>query len=141
MSLGIYLRNFITSSTAIASNFSDVTAEGVVQQDTMPKDAPSPRIWYSRATQKVHRDVSGAALYTESRWDIECLSDDIDESLAIAGDVKTRLDGFYGAMGSTSSNTPVKAIYVEDYDNDYIPQGVGEEDGTHVAAISATIFS
>jgi hypothetical protein len=129
----------LTSSTALAALMPRLTRAHVIEQNTIPENQPVPRIWYQRSSQEVERDAAGAAVLTRSTWDMEVISDDIDECLNIADAVKTRLDGHFGLFGSTSET--VKGVFVRDHDDEYLVKGLGENEGAHVAALSVEIIS
>jgi len=135
-SIGENLRSFITSSTGVLAVFSGAAAPNAVLQNKLPYGPPLPRIWFGRASQEEEVDLSGTGGLVESSWNIEAISDDVDEALEIADAVKADLNGHRGTFGSGT----VKGCFVEDHDDDYQPKGVGSEDGFYVAAISARIF-
>lgn len=136
-SIGENLRTFITASTAISDQFDSITDVGVVEQNTIREDAPSPRIWFQRSQQNEPLDVDGTGGLVESLWDIEVHSEtSADETLDIADVLKTRLHGHQGKLGTQT----VQGIFVEDHDDDYLVKGDASENGLHVAALSARIF-
>lgn len=136
-SIGENLRTFITSSTALSTYFDSLTTIGVVEQNTIREDAPSPRIWFQRNQQGEDLDLAAAGGLVESTWDIEVHSEtSADETLDITDALKTRLHGHLGAMGTQT----VQGVFVEDHDDDYLPKGDASEDGLHVSALSARIF-
>lgn len=136
-SIGENLRTVICGSTGVAALFDDVNAEHVVEQGALVQNAPSPRIWYQRTGQETDLDLSGDAGLTESYWDVECYSEDQDESLDVASQVKSKLHGMYGAFGADR----VKGVFVEDHDDDYEPKGDASEEGLYVAALSVRILT
>jgi len=135
-SIGEDLRTHIVNSTACQALFTSIAADGCVEQNTIRQQAPSPRIWYQRGSSEEPVDCAGVGGLVESTWDIECHSDDLDQALDLADAVKRRLNGHFGSFGTGR----VMGVFVEDHDDDYIPAGVGSEEGLYVAAISARII-
>ena len=135
-SIGEDIRTFIIGSTSVASHFDAITAPGVVEQNKIRQEAPSPRIWYQRDTEEEQVDLTGAGGLVESTWDIEVHSTDDDARFDIADALKARMNGYFGTFGSRK----VQGVFIKDHEDDYIPRGVGSEEGFYVAALSATIW-
>lgn len=139
-SIGENIYSFITNSTAIAAAFTDaggvVKADGAVQQNKIPQNPPLPRIWYARSGEIQDPDMSGPSDLVRSEWDIEVHSDDIGETLDIAAATKLAMNGIKGSFGGRD----VLALFVEDHDDEYIPRGLAEDGGIHIAAIRAQII-
>lgn len=134
--IGEDLRSFLLSSTGVTAAVANSTTPGVIEQNTIREYAPSPRIWYQRRNENEDLDLGGTGGIIESNWDIECHSEDPDEPFTIAAAVKSALHGHRGTFGSGS----VQGVFVEDHDDDYIPKGVGSEEGLYVASFSARLF-
>lgn len=140
-SLGEDIRTFILASTGIAGASTALTLAraNAVTQNSYPVKPPDPRIWYRRAGSETVRCLGGEAGPKNEEWDLEVIGGDIDEVLAIVPAVKTRFDGYQGAMGSSSRT--VQAIFVDDHDDDYEPRGVASEEAVNVSALRLTIFT
>jgi hypothetical protein len=135
-SIGEDIRSFIVGSTSIATHFSAIAKPGVVEQNTIRQEAPSPRIWFQRDNENEETDLSGTGGLVESLWNIEVHSTGDDERFNIADAIKRRANGYFGTFGSRK----VQGVFVHDHDDDYFPRGVGSEDGLYVAAMAATIW-
>ena len=136
-SIGENLRTFLVNSTALSTFFDSIGGIGVIEQNTVREDAPSPRVWFQRADQRDEVDLSGTGGIIDSRWDIEVHSEtSVDEALDITDALKTRLNGYRGTFGNGS----ILGSFVEDHDDQYLPKGDGSEDGLNIASIQARII-
>ena len=135
-SIGEDIRTFIIGSTGVATHFAAIAAPAVVEQNTIRQEAPTPRIWYQRDSEREETDLSGEGGLVESQWNIEVHSTSDDARFDIADALKTRMNGYYGPFGSRT----VQGVFIEDHDDDYIPRGIGSEEGFYVAALSARIW-
>lgn len=133
--IGENLRSHIVASTGVLAVFSNVAADGRCEQNTLRMSAELPRVWYGRAAQNEPVDFGGGGGLAEAQWDIECHSDDINESLNIADAVKRSMNGIAGTFGSGT----VLGIFVTDHDDEYLPRGIAGDEGIYVAAVQATI--
>ena len=64
-------------------------------------------------------------------FDVEIVSDDIDEAADIAERVKTYADGFSGTFGGTT----IQGLFVEDHDDDYRSRAVADDEAVFVQAL------
>jgi uncharacterized protein YheU (UPF0270 family) len=69
-------------------------------------------------------------------YDIEIVSDDVDEAVDIADRVKVIADGFNGTFGATTC----QGIFVEDHDDSYQPRGVDEDEAVYIQALRVEIL-
>jgi hypothetical protein len=136
-SLGEDIRSAIVGSTAILAEFAGAAKPHACEQNTYPENPPDPRIYFRRAREETDRFLNGDPMTTESEWDVECIGTGDDTVLDLAAVVKSTFDGHSGTFGART----VQAVFVEDHDDDYIPRGVGSEDGFTVAALRLRIFS
>lgn len=139
--IGENLRAFLIASTGVDALFDDIEADKVVLQNQIPQKPPKPRIFYRRNSGVEDPFLDGTVTAEESTWDIECISDDVDESINIAEAVKLALNAHRGTFGANT----IQGAFVLDHDDNYVikglSQGEGIGDGTFLAALSVTIFS
>lgn len=143
-SLGADIRTFLVNSSAVQSAMSTSTGYtknvGVIEQNTIRENAPSPRIWYQLNRENEDLDLSNVGGLVESIWDIEVHTEGDATRFNIAQAIKKRMHGYIGTIGTTSAPRTAHSIKVEDHDDDYIPRGVGSTGGLYVAAMRATIW-
>ncbi len=136
-SLGEDLRTFIVGSTAVVAQFSGVAKPHAVEQNSYPQNPPDPRIWYRRAQEETDRYLDGTPMVSDSVWDVEVIGTGDDTVLDLVDVVRTALDGHSGTVGTRT----VQGIFCEDHADEYIPRGVGDEEGFTVAALRLRVFS
>ncbi len=134
--IGENLRTVLVNSTAIKAEFAGIAAVGACAQNVIYEVAPTPRIWYQQQSESEEVDLDGSGGLSEAAFDIEVISDDVDEAQDIARAIKRFLNGKYGTFGTQTA----LGCFVEDHNDDYVPRGIGDETGYHVAAINATIM-
>jgi hypothetical protein len=134
--IGENLRTAIVSSTAVLHVFADAAGANRVCQAIEPEEPEHPRIWYGRSGSNEDVDLAGAGGLVEDTFDVEVISDDLDEAQDIAMVVKRFLNGKRGTFGGGS----VQGIFVQDHNDDYIPRGISDESGLNVAALSVSIW-
>jgi len=103
-----------------------------VHQNKAPQASTTPYIWYGRATtqnEDALADDAGTAPFSQI-FDIEAISDDIDEALDIADMLKAK----HLSRGLIGGGR-VQGVFVTDHADDYIPRGDNSDDGRHVAAL------
>lgn len=94
------------------------------------------RIWYRRSGYINDLLTSGISQITTTTFDIECLSNDLDEAQSLAATLKEALNGFAGAFGDSTA----LLCEITDHNDDYQPQGLGDEDEIiEYAALSLSI--
>jgi hypothetical protein len=125
--LGEDIRTWLLADTAIAA-----VVGGRVHQNKAGDRYLGPYIWYGRATtqnEDALDDSAGTKPFSQI-FDIESISDDIDEALSIADMLKAK----HLARG-TFGGGKVQGVFVSDHADDYIPRGSNSDDGLHVAAL------
>lgn len=68
-------------------------------------------------------------------FDIECASNDLDESQDLADALRNVLHMYRGPLGTGS----VQGIFVEDHDDDYQPRMASEDGATFVSSLQVEI--
>lgn len=134
--IGENLRTVLIASTAIQAAMPTVELPARCTQNLIYQDTPKPQVWYGRSSSVEEVDLSGAGGLVESEWDIEVISDDLDEAQDIADAVKRFLNGKYGAFGTQT----LLGCFVQDHNDEYVPKSIGDESGYNVAALRATLM-
>jgi hypothetical protein len=126
------LRTFLTADAGIAAVVSTRVHQGIV-----PESSIVPFIWFRRARTDEPRTLDGGSPSGyEQFFDIECVSEDLDQCQDLALAVRDKLNNYRG----TFADSTVKGIFVEDHSDDYIPRSVSSDDVAHVAALSVQII-
>lgn len=127
------LRTFCLADATVAAAIGSRMSQGVA-----PEQLPVPYVWYSRAsTEDLDTlDASPGEAPFSTSFDIEAISDELDEAQDIAAALKARLNKYRGAFADSS----VKGIFVTDHNDDYYPRGLGADEGRHVAALRVEII-
>ena len=107
-----------------------------VHRNTIPQTKLGTRIWFSRAGVE-HEDVvsDGAGVQPfRERFDLEVIGDDLDDVDTTATAVRAlhKITGTFGAG-------TIQRMFVTDHQDDYVPRGVGTDEGAHVAAMQLEI--
>ena len=132
MSLGEDLRTWLLADASITA-----LVGTRCHQNKVPQNSTSPYIWYGRATtenEDAIDDIAGTIPFVQM-FDVECISDDIDEALNLADLLKAK----HLTRGTIGSGT-VQGVFVSDHADDYIPRGDNSDDGRHVAALQFQIM-
>jgi hypothetical protein len=98
-----------------------------------------PWVWFRRSSTIQERLLDGTPLDNfTSQFDVEIVSDDIDEMQATADYIKAELQTIvYIVMGETK----VFSVSVEDHQDDYVSRTVLDTDeGLHIAALFITFL-
>ena len=135
--IGINLRAFLLADPAITAFVGTGSTAARISQNIVPQPLLRPFIHFMRSGSFRDVDTAGNGLLTDSSWDIECQATDINATEELVDAVKARLNGHFGAFGST--DICVKGIFVTDHDDDYIPKAIGEDDDEHVHVASLNV--
>lgn len=135
--IDIDLRAFLIANSDILTALPNAADAGVIQQNTIAETSPSTRIWYQRRGHETELANNGQPLLSETNFDLEVHSLDIDEAQEIAQAVKDALHGYSGLLG----NTFALMVEVSDHDDSYIPKGPDVDEGQHIAALLIRIIS
>lgn len=110
-----------------------------VYQDRVSEQSPvRPYLWFSKRLTNYSNciDDSNGAQPTSVNFDVESISTDLTESQAIAELVRTRCHLYRGAFDDST----VKAVFVRDQKDDYVPQGAGSNDGLFATFFDVEVF-
>lgn len=120
----------------------DTTVTGVVgqrvHQAKVPEGQDAPFIWFGRSgtTEIDILDQQPGAEPFSTTFDLEVISDDLSEAQDLAIYVKSTLNNYSGAFADST----VKGIFATDHNDQYIPRGIGSDDGRFVPAIQVEII-
>lgn len=108
-----------------------------VGQDKIPQPKATPYIWLQQAgvNYETCTDAEHGEEPVDWLFDIESVSDDVDEAAELAGMVRRRLHAYRGDFGDST----VQAVLVEDHEDDYIPRNEFEDAGLHAATFRAAV--
>ncbi len=126
------LRAFLLADASIAA-----LVGASVHQNLVPENRPTPFIWYRQAgvAYEPITDAAAGADPDDYLYDLECVSDDLDEAANLAALVRGRLAYYRGDFGDST----VQAIFVDDHEDDYIPRNEDADAGLHAATLRATV--
>ena len=130
---GTRLRAHLLGNAAITAIIGTSCHQGHV-----PQAVTVPYVWFGRANTDPLRTLdsaAGQAPFVES-FDVEAISDDLDEAQTLASALKARLECHRG----TFDDSTVKGIFVEDHNDEYIPRGIASDEVFHVAAMRCEII-
>lgn len=134
--IGENLRSVIVASTGVLAEMPGVAAPGACLHNVVLENPPTPRIWYSCSNSDEELDIGGSGGLVESEFDIEVVSDDLDEAQDIAAAVKRLLNGKRGTFGTQT----VQGVFVSDQTDEYVPRSLADETGYTVVGLRARIF-
>lgn len=126
-----HMRKFLLADTSIAAAVGTRVSYNYVPQD---KDAPYIFFQQSGATDDIALGDS-ASVPTRPTYAVECWADNPADAIALKNLVQARLHKHRGTFGDTT----VKGIFAADVDDDYVPNGNGEDAGMHSASLLAEI--
>ena len=114
----------------------DYAAPYMIIEGMVPQEAGPKRIWYRRSSYVNDILLNGPSEITTTDFDIEVVSNDIGEAQEIADELKTALNGYAGEFGDSTC----LLAEVQDHDDDYTPQSLGDGDvGSHFATLALSI--
>lgn len=128
------LAAFLLADTAIAAA---VGANGIAYNH-VPQDDEAPYIFFQQ--QGADDDVAlndSAGVPTRARYAIECWARTPREAVSLKNVVHPRLHKHRGTFGAST----VKGIFAADVDDNYVPNGAGDDSGLHGSFFVAEVVS
>jgi len=106
-----------------------------VHYQRVPQGYIDDYIWLARSgssddEDRAMDDASGASYHFREFFDVECISQDLDDAVSLALLVKK-----FDSKRDTLGNGTVQAIFVRDHADDYVARGVSGDDGSFVGAL------
>lgn len=133
------LCTFLTSTSYAASNIAAKIGNRAHYTKVPERQANRfPRLWLGRTNKESQVDLDGSkgALITDS-YDLEVISDDLDEVIEISDLLWSDIHGHYGQVNSTDT---VKGILLDNQSDDYEPKGIGGDLGLDVSSFILRIL-
>lgn len=110
-----------------------------IVQDVLAEAKPMPFVWFSRSSTTHERCLGESGLTPFSHvFAVECVSDDINESQALADLVRARCETL--ANGGTFGDQTVSNVFAEEQADDYIEQNANPNAGEFVAALQVEVY-
>ncbi len=142
--IGTKLRSFVLDSTSVSGLIATR-----MHQNTIPEESAYPHALYTRSGAVSDVDLDGTADgFMEETFDLEIYEQDstrvmdgLSSALAIADALRSRLQDHSAARSSTAFGAKrVRGIFVDDHDDSFIPKGISDDMGVHLASFQITIF-
>lgn len=127
--IGQNFREFLLAESTITA----ITQ--VIAQSTVPQPSVAPYVWFRRSGEDREKLLDGTIAFIRTRIDVEAVSGDIDQAIALADAIRDALDTHQGAFGQDA----VKLVLVEDKDDDYVVIN-NSDDGLHVIALDVLVI-
>lgn len=108
----------------------------IISYNKVPQDKSTPYIFFqqSGADDDIALDDS-AGVPTRPQYDIEAWDDTPAGAIEVKNLVHARLHKHRGTFGDTT----VKGIFAANVDDEYVPNGAGDDDGLHGAFFRAEV--
>lgn len=121
------LRTFIIGTTSVTSLIATRC-----HYNHLPESSLSPHVWFRVASDSEERTMDGVGGLHEATCDIECVGTTESSAQNVGDAIKSRLDGYKGAMG----NCTCQGAFLRDKDDDYMPYSNQSDEGAHVVAFT-----
>jgi hypothetical protein len=122
--------------TFLLASDSIKAAVKAVSYNHVPQDKDTPYIFFQQAGGSHDAALDDSQVTpTRPRYAIECWASNPFDAIALKNLVQPRLNMYRGTFGDTT----VKGIFAEDVDDEYIPNGNGDDDGLHGASLFAEV--
>lgn len=97
-----------------------------------------PFIWLQRISREREQLLNGQhiSIFSEE-FAVECIATGVQNAMNLSDYVVRRLEA--ATPGTTMGSNVVKAVIVEDQDDDYIPKNA-QDAGSHISAVRVTIW-
>jgi hypothetical protein len=134
MSASVDIRNYLTSDTTGVYYY----VASRVYQNHVPSVGTLPFVWFRRRGVE-YLNCLGE---TETKpwrefFDIECVSETMEEAEDVADAVRARLHCARGALGSTT--TIYNWVDVRDQSDDYVPRNMQADEVLHVVSLDVEV--
>lgn len=128
------LRTFLLADASLLTSLGDQCGQiRTLQADTYPFC-----VFFRTGTDgDSERTVNQAVGTSPFRkfFDIEVVSNDLDEAADIAERIKTYADGFSGTFGATT----IQGLFIEDHDDEYQARSVEDDESIYVQALQVQL--
>lgn len=108
-----------------------------VHYNHVPQGKGYPFIFYqqSGSSDDAALDDSPGAPF-RLRFTVECIDTDLARCRTLVNRVQAITNKHRGTVGAQT----VQAIFAAEQDDEYVPRGIGSDDGEHVAALSLEVI-
>ncbi|QDV26742.1 DUF3168 domain-containing protein [Aureliella helgolandensis] len=107
---------------------------GRLHYQEIPQTSNFPHVWYTRSGRDKETDIANEETLRIERYTFEIASDQDAETTV--GQIIETLEAFEGEAGDEL----VQLVEVEDADDDYIFQSIGEELPSYLHALQVAVF-
>ncbi len=128
------LRTFLLADATILATVASRCGQVRAMQDWTEPYIVFFRTGVDSDTERLANQSTGTKPFREF-FDIECISDNLDEAADLAERIKTIGDQFSGTFGGTT----VQGIFVEDHDDDYQPRSISDDESNYVTALRVEV--
>lgn len=116
-----------------------------MHQHRIPDESRStfPHVWYRKSPHSDTPELDGTTgVLLETTFDVEVLTDDPDELDTLTDLMRTRLNGYPPANGQPGAfgSRPVRGVFAEDHDEDYVPFNLSDDEGTLVSSFQVLVI-
>lgn len=107
---------------------------GKIHYQELPQSSDYPHVWFARSSRDSTKCVDGSEEMTVERFTFEIVSDRDAEGLIDA--LVATLEAFEGDVGGRD----VQLVEVEDADDDYVFQSIGEGEPDYLHALNVAVY-
>lgn len=112
--------------------------------EVIPQEQEYPYVWLMRSGESTEDSLKLITVPDTIQVDVEIVSDDIAETRTLAAGVKNHLKSTtYGSISFTyddGTTKKIRAIDVDDHDDNYLYKGVDSDEQLHVAALNVSLI-
>jgi len=129
------LRTFLLADATILATVSTRCGQVRAMQDWAEPFLLFFRTGTDGDTERTLNQSVGTKPFREF-FDLECVSDNLDEAADLAERIKTYADQFSGTFGGTT----IQGMFVTDHDDDYQPRGISDDEAQFVNALRVELI-
>lgn len=112
--------------------------------EQIPEEMPYPFIWLMKSSELPSDDLCHPVTIDQINFDVEVVSDDIQQSRDLTAKVKRHLiTSEVNSMtfeNDAGNYQRIHGIDVDDHDDEYIRRTVGEDNPLHIGALDVQII-
>lgn len=130
------LRAFLLADGTIAGLLGNPAR---LHQNTVPQEDAYPYAWYALSDTEDFEDLldsPAGALPFRVFFDLEAVSSDLDQAIALKKALRARLHNFRGSFGDQT----VQAVFARDQGEDYISRNSSGDEGIHAETLRVEII-
>jgi hypothetical protein len=131
-----HFRSLLIASTSIT----DEVSTRVHYNKNVPPHYAKPFVWFRVNTDNEELTLDGTGGIHEANIDLEIVGESEGDAQGAADDIKAKLHGYKGTVGTSTGSVSGKATFVEDKDDDYVPYNNRSNTGAHIVAFNVRLF-